>query len=397
MMDNATFHKKHNIQQVIIDAGYMVEYLPTYSPDLNPIEHKWAQAKSKKQKKRDGLRYREFVLSPYGVIKIKSLGYTIARELALPRSTISRELRRNTDPTFNGVYCCSRADTLARERRHKPLPNNAFYPLEPHIQNFIRQALSTHSSPEIISGRLHLEFGISVSKNTLYRYILQERQAGGELYQQLPHRGKRYRYNAENLKSGPIPNRVGIGYRPAQAELKQEPGHFEIDTIFGKDQKSFLLTIVDKALKTFIIRKLPNKRAETVVAAFRYIEANAAGDLENATLLVFRDGCSYRDRLTVWLQQAQVKPYRLAEMSSYHAILGGVSAGMGVGIVPRPILCTFPSENLITVHPFMESGNPITTALVWRKDGMTANIRALIDILSSEAESVSDTQRSAES
>ncbi|MGG2140678.1 IS630 family transposase [Symbiopectobacterium sp. RP] len=48
VMDNATFHKKHNIQQVIIDAGYMVEYLPTYSPDLNPIEHKWAQAKSKK-------------------------------------------------------------------------------------------------------------------------------------------------------------------------------------------------------------------------------------------------------------------------------------------------------------------------------------------------------------
>ncbi len=78
MMDNATFHKKHNIQQVIIDAGYMVEYLPTYSSDLNPIEHKWAQAKSKKQKKRDGLRYREFVLSPYGVIKIKSLGYTVA-------------------------------------------------------------------------------------------------------------------------------------------------------------------------------------------------------------------------------------------------------------------------------------------------------------------------------
>ncbi|WP_440866314.1 IS30 family transposase [Symbiopectobacterium purcellii] len=65
-----------------------------------------------------------------------------------------------------------------------------------------------------------------------------------------------------------------IEYRPAQAELKQEPGHFEIDTIFGKDQKSFLLTIVDNALKTVIIRKLPNKRAETVVAAFRDIEAN---------------------------------------------------------------------------------------------------------------------------
>ncbi|MGG2143550.1 hypothetical protein [Symbiopectobacterium sp. RP] len=36
--------------------------------------HKWAQAKSKK--KREWLRYRDFVLSPYGAIKIKSLGYT---------------------------------------------------------------------------------------------------------------------------------------------------------------------------------------------------------------------------------------------------------------------------------------------------------------------------------
>ncbi|WP_440862547.1 helix-turn-helix domain-containing protein [Symbiopectobacterium purcellii] len=63
---------------------------------------------------------------------------TIARELALPPSTISRELRRNTDTTFNGVYCCRREDTLARRRRHKPLPENAFHQLEPHIQDFIR-------------------------------------------------------------------------------------------------------------------------------------------------------------------------------------------------------------------------------------------------------------------
>ncbi|MGG2142254.1 hypothetical protein [Symbiopectobacterium sp. RP] len=32
---------------------------------------------SKKQKKREWLRYRDFVLSPYGVIKIKSLCYII--------------------------------------------------------------------------------------------------------------------------------------------------------------------------------------------------------------------------------------------------------------------------------------------------------------------------------
>ncbi|NJC99720.1 helix-turn-helix domain-containing protein, partial [Candidatus Erwinia dacicola] len=55
---------------------------------------------------------------------------TIARELDLPCSTMSRELRRNTDPTFNYVYCCRKAATLARWRRYKLQPDNAFHQLE---------------------------------------------------------------------------------------------------------------------------------------------------------------------------------------------------------------------------------------------------------------------------
>lgn len=46
VMDNATFHKRQDIQKAIQNAGHTLEYLPTYSPDLNPIEHKWAQAKA---------------------------------------------------------------------------------------------------------------------------------------------------------------------------------------------------------------------------------------------------------------------------------------------------------------------------------------------------------------
>ncbi|HHL2713310.1 TPA: IS30 family transposase [Yersinia enterocolitica] len=205
---------------------------------------------------------------------------TIARELELPRSTISRELRRNTDSAFNGIYSCRRAETLARARRQQALPNNVVNQLDPHIQDFIRQALSTHTSPEVISGRLFLKFGLSVSKDSLYRYIQQERQASGDLYQQFPHRGKQYNYHTDQPPRGPIPNRVGIEQRPAEADLKQQPGHFEIDTIFGKDQKSFLLTVVVKAVKMVIIRKLPNKRAETVVAAFRDIVANTSASLK---------------------------------------------------------------------------------------------------------------------
>ena len=46
VMDNATFHKRQDTQEAIQNAGHTLEYLPAYSPDLNPIEHKWAQAKA---------------------------------------------------------------------------------------------------------------------------------------------------------------------------------------------------------------------------------------------------------------------------------------------------------------------------------------------------------------
>lgn len=46
VMDNASFHKREDTIEMIFSAGHILEYLPPYSPDLNPIEHKWAQAKA---------------------------------------------------------------------------------------------------------------------------------------------------------------------------------------------------------------------------------------------------------------------------------------------------------------------------------------------------------------
>lgn len=50
IMDNASFHKGAEMQQAIETAGHTLLYLPPYSPDLNPIENKWAQAKSVRRK-----------------------------------------------------------------------------------------------------------------------------------------------------------------------------------------------------------------------------------------------------------------------------------------------------------------------------------------------------------
>ena len=50
VLDNAAFHKSQEFQTEVQKAGHDIEYLPAYSPDLNPIEHKWAQAKAARRK-----------------------------------------------------------------------------------------------------------------------------------------------------------------------------------------------------------------------------------------------------------------------------------------------------------------------------------------------------------
>lgn len=50
VLDNATFHKRNDAQIAIKQKGCTLEFLPPYSPDLNPIEKKWEQAKSIRRK-----------------------------------------------------------------------------------------------------------------------------------------------------------------------------------------------------------------------------------------------------------------------------------------------------------------------------------------------------------
>ena len=57
--DNASFHKSPHLKTMIEKAGHILEYLPPYSPDLNPIEPKWAQAKSRRRKYHCDLNTRE--------------------------------------------------------------------------------------------------------------------------------------------------------------------------------------------------------------------------------------------------------------------------------------------------------------------------------------------------
>ena len=49
VMDNAAFHQNKDLKIMVDKAGNSIEYLPHYSPELNPIEQKWFQAKSRRK------------------------------------------------------------------------------------------------------------------------------------------------------------------------------------------------------------------------------------------------------------------------------------------------------------------------------------------------------------
>nr|WP_231858718.1 IS630 family transposase [Xenorhabdus nematophila] len=52
VMDNAPFHKRGDTRQAITDHGCQLEWIPPYSPDLNPIENKWAETKTTRRRER---------------------------------------------------------------------------------------------------------------------------------------------------------------------------------------------------------------------------------------------------------------------------------------------------------------------------------------------------------
>jgi len=100
-----------------------------------------------------------------------------------------------------------------------------------------------------------------------------------------------------------------------------------------------------------------------------------------ATALVFEHGCPHRKRLEDWYASRNEMPARTIELASYHAILGCVVAGMGISLIPRSVLTTFPERKRLSVHRLAKKENSAQTVLIWRKGAGSANVRALGEIL----------------
>jgi IS30 family transposase len=186
----------------------------------------------------------------------------IARRLGRHRSTISRELRRNCSP-WDGRYRPDKAQEQANGRRSRSRRNRRFTGRD---WKRVEKLLGEKWSPEQASGYLRKMGELSISHETIYRYVWADRARGGHLHRHLrcaaKKRRKRYgRYDSRGRLAG----KRHISERPAAVESRQAIGHWEIDTVMGVGNDHCVVTLVERATGYVLIGKLAARRAEDLV------------------------------------------------------------------------------------------------------------------------------------
>jgi len=176
----------------------------------------------------------------------------IAQQLHISRSTLYRELKRNSSK--RGVYNAIKAQCFCNERKERYGRARKFGKLQ---EKKIVHWLNTEQwSPKQIVGHCFKEGIEMVSHERIYQFIRADKSKGGSLYKQLRHRLKhRKRCVGRHM---PVKDRVPIGDRPDIINNKERFGDWEIDTIIGKNHKNAIVTIVERKTAFFMMRKLDN-------------------------------------------------------------------------------------------------------------------------------------------
>ncbi len=218
------------------------------------------QLHMKKKHLTEGQRYEISALLKSGMSQ-----KDIARQLNVNKSTISREINRNSDAR-NGLY----KPALAQRKHERRMRNRLHYiKFTASLKLQVEILLKADYSPEQITGRLKRDNMDIVSHETIYLYVWQDKKNGNkELYKHLRRRGRHYAKRGSKTNGrGFIKNRVDIDQRPVIVDEKLRFGDLEIDTVIGKNHKGALLTINDRVTGLSWIRLLSGKEAAPLTEA----------------------------------------------------------------------------------------------------------------------------------
>jgi IS30 family transposase len=193
----------------------------------------------------------------------------IAQRLGRSPSTVSREIRRNGGCS---AYRASEAETRAWERALRP--KSCRLARHAELRWRVAQKLALQWSPEQVSGWLKRQFpadqGMQISHETIYRSLFI--QTRGVLKKQLMVHLRTARQMRQakggTTKSGlgQIVDTVSIRERPADADDRAVPGHWEGDLLCGANN-THIVTLVERHTRFVMLLKVPSKDTATVVAA----------------------------------------------------------------------------------------------------------------------------------
>jgi IS30 family transposase len=194
----------------------------------------------------------------------------IAARLRRPTSTITRELARNGG---RNAYRASEADAVAWDRAQRP--KRCRLATNPELRYLVAGKLSTYWSPEQIAGWLKQEFptdpSMRVSHETIYRTLFVQTRGAlkKELIAHLRTVRRLRRPNGVAHSSGlrgQIVDAVSIRERPAEAEDRAVPGHWEGDLLCGS-KNTYIATLVERHTRFAMLIKVPGKDSTSVVCA----------------------------------------------------------------------------------------------------------------------------------
>lgn len=208
----------------------------------------------------------------------------ISQELGRSPSTISREIARNGGPARYRA-CNAEHAFLRRSRRPKPL----LLASHDELRKTVATLLATDWSPEQIAGWLkrHSPDGkvMYVSHETIYRSLfIQTRGVLLEALKKHLRTRRKFRHAGAHRVAGrgQIIDALSIRERPAQAQDRAHPGHWEGDLIVGTGN-SAIATIVDRHSRFTVLCKVKDKRADSVVqsliARMRSLPGQLCGSL----------------------------------------------------------------------------------------------------------------------
>lgn len=206
----------------------------------------------------------------------------VAEYLHVHRSTIYREIKRgeythrNSDYTEETRYSSDLGqknhDWNAQGKgRNIKIGNDR--PLAEYIEGKIIEDKYSPEAALAAAAESGIEFTTSISVRTLYRYI--DKGIFLKLTNKdLPVKGKRKKHNKRVMVQKRASAGESIENRPDEVKDRENFGHWEMDTVKGKQgvTKSCMLVLTERKTRDEIIVKLPDQKAASVVEAIDRLE-----------------------------------------------------------------------------------------------------------------------------